>query len=353
MAEPDGSARKLHQAHATTSLVSHLVASLPSAEALDNELALTQSEGAATEIQNGGGMNLRFVETFVWVARLGSFRAAALRLNATQAAISNRIASLEAEIGCELFERCASGVRLSAVGQQAMQPAEELLKAATSFKMSVANPQHIRSTISIGTIDSIVHAWLPDFIERVKGRFPALALDLNVDTSLAIGREISERRLDLALLMGPVLTPGLKNIDLGTMECAWVAASSFGLGGRQLRLEDLCPYPVLTFSRNSVPHVWLLRQFEELGVQPPVISNSNSLSAMLRLAVDGIGVALLPVPMVAPMFSNGSLERLEITPAFPPLKLHAVYADDPDNLIPAMLAVIAREASLNTCGIVA
>ncbi|MFQ6160312.1 LysR family transcriptional regulator [Sinorhizobium meliloti] len=296
-------------------------------------------------------MNLRFVETFVWVARLGSFRAAAERLNATQAAVSNRIASLEAEMGCELFERVPGGVRLSTVGQRSMQPAEELLKAAASFKVAIGSPQHLRATVSIGTIDSIVHAWLPTFIERVKERFPALGLDLNVDTSLAIGKEISERRLDLALLMGPVLTPGLKNIDLGTMECAWVAAPCFGLGGRELTLQDLSNHPVLTFSRNSVPHIWLLRQFEELGVQPPVISNSNSLSAMLRLARDGIGVALLPVPMVVPMIAEGVVERLSITPHFPALKLHAVYADDPENLIPSMLSVIAREASLDTAGI--
>ncbi|MGK9202163.1 MULTISPECIES: LysR family transcriptional regulator [Sinorhizobium] len=296
-------------------------------------------------------MNLRFVETFVWVARLGSFRAAAERLNATQAAVSNRIASLEAEMGCELFERVPGGVRLSTVGQRAMQPAEELLKAAASFKVAIGSPQHLRATVSIGTIDSIVHAWLPTFIERVKERFPALGLDLNVDTSLAIGKEISERRLDLALLMGPVLTPGLKNIDLGTMECAWVAAPCFGLGGRELTLQDLSNHPVLTFSRNSVPHIWLLRQFEELGVQPPVISNSNSLSAMLRLARDGIGVALLPVPMVVPMIAEGVVERLSITPHFPALKLHAVYADDPENLIPSILSVIAREASLDTAGI--
>nr|WP_309402617.1 LysR family transcriptional regulator [Aminobacter niigataensis]WMD00696.1 LysR family transcriptional regulator [Aminobacter niigataensis] len=296
-------------------------------------------------------MNLRFVETFVWVARLGSFRAAADRLNATQAAVSNRIASLEAEMGCELFERLPGGVRLSTIGQRALQPAEELLKAATSFKVAIGSPQQLRATVTIGTIDSIVHAWLPNFIERVKERFPSLGLDLNVDTSLAIGREVSERRLDLALLMGPVLSPGLKNIDLGSLECVWVAAPSFGLGDSRLNLEDLRAYPVLTFSRNSVPHIWLLRQFEELGVSPPVISNSNSLSAMSRLACDGVGVALLPLPLVAPMIASGVLQLLSITPQFPALKLHAVYADDPENLIPSMLSVIAREASLHTMGV--
>lgn len=291
-------------------------------------------------------MNLRFVETFVWVARLGSFRAAAARLNATQAAVSNRIASLEAEMGCELFERLPGGVRLSPVGQRALPPAEELLRAAAGFKLAISSPGQLRATISIGTIDSIVHAWLPHFIERVKQRFPALGLDISVDTSLEIGREISARRLDLALLMGPILRPGIKNIDLCSMECVWVAAPSFGLGGRALRLEELAAHPLLAFSRNSVPHAWLLRQFEELGAAAPVISNSNSLSAVSRLACHGVAVALLPLPMAAVAIRTAALERLSVTPPFPALKLHAAYADDPENLIPSMLSVLAREASM-------
>lgn len=216
-------------------------------------------------------MNLRFVETFVWVARLGSFRAAAERLNATQAAISNRIASLEAEMGCELFDRMPGGVRLSTIGQRAMQPAEELLKAATSFKVAIGSPQNLRATVSIGTIDSIVHAWLPRFIERVKERFPALGLDLNVDTSLAIGREISDRRLTLPF-DGTGFEPRPQEHRPRDDGMRVGRRPSFKLGGLDLRLQDLSGYPVLTFSRNSVPHIWLLRQFEELGVQPPVIS---------------------------------------------------------------------------------
>jgi DNA-binding transcriptional LysR family regulator len=50
-------------------------------------------------------LNTRFVEAFMWVARLGSFRAAAEHLHITQAAMSNRIASLEQEIGARVFER--------------------------------------------------------------------------------------------------------------------------------------------------------------------------------------------------------------------------------------------------------
>ena len=61
-------------------------------------------------------MNTRFVEAFLWSARLGSFRAASDRLHITQAAVANRIASLEEDIGARLFERDAKELRLTAVG---------------------------------------------------------------------------------------------------------------------------------------------------------------------------------------------------------------------------------------------
>lgn len=290
-------------------------------------------------------MNLRFVETFLWVARLGSFRAAAERLNMTQASVSNRIAALEQELGQILFDRLPGGIRLTQVGLRALTPAEDLLRAAAEFRDAVAEPAALRDTISVGTIDSIVHSWLPRFIERAKRRFPGLLIDLTVDTSLNIGREIAERRVDLALLMGPVLVPGVRNIELGGMECVWVAAPSFGLGGKNLRMEDLAQMPVMAFSRGSIPNHWLRRQFEELGVRAPKVSTSNSLASKLRMTCDGLGIAALPRAILGDLLSRGALETFEVTPPFPPLLLHAVLADHQDNPVPAILAAIAQDVA--------
>src|SRR6478736_9841377 len=116
-------------------------------------------------------MNLRFVETFLWVARLGSFSAAAERLNTTQAAISNRIATLERDLGIRLFERDARCIRLTMLGQQAVAKAEDLVRVASEFREAVSKPGSLRGSIRIGTIDSIVHAWLPQFIDRFRDRY--------------------------------------------------------------------------------------------------------------------------------------------------------------------------------------
>lgn len=295
-------------------------------------------------------MNLRFIETFLWVARLGSFRAAAERLNTTQAAISNRIASLEADLGQELFERMPGGVRLSSVGQRAILPAENLMRSAVEFRVAVGRPEQLRATVRIGTIDSIVHSWLPRFIERVREQYPGLTLDLDVDTSRGIAREIIERRIDLALLMGPVLEPGLRCVDLGQMDCAWVAAPKFGLGKGRIDLAELVDLPILTFSRNSDPHIWLMRQFEELRLPQPAISNSNSLSAVLRLALEGVGIALVAKPVVAQALTQGSLQLLDVVPPFPPLAMHAVFADHGESIIPAALSEVAAQVAFEAHG---
>ena len=69
-------------------------------------------------------MNMRFLLTFVWVARLGSFRLTAEKLSTTQAAISSRISVLETELGVQLFQRDSRGVNLTREGHKVLGYAE-------------------------------------------------------------------------------------------------------------------------------------------------------------------------------------------------------------------------------------
>lgn len=290
-------------------------------------------------------MNLRFVETFLWVARLGSFSAAAERLNTTQAAVSNRIATLERDLGVRLFDRDVRSIRLSAVGQQAVSKAEELVRIANAFRETVGDPTSLRGLIRIGTIDSIVHAWLPQLIERIRERYPSVAIDLNTDTSLNLGREVADRKIDLALIMGPVLAPDLINLDLCTFACTWLASPKLQLPSGCLSVAEIAHHPVLAYSKDSLPHHRVLRLLADAGIEDPTIYNSNSLSTIIRLAKDGIGVTPLPTVIVRDQLEAGSLVQLNVKPAFPPLVFHAIYFDHPDNLISAVVARMAQDVA--------
>ena len=58
-------------------------------------------------------MNIRFLETFVWLAQLKHFRLTAEKLHTTQSAVSSRIATLEQDFGVRLFDRIAREVALT------------------------------------------------------------------------------------------------------------------------------------------------------------------------------------------------------------------------------------------------
>ena len=295
-------------------------------------------------------MNLKFLETFVWVARLRNFSLAAEKLCTTQAAVSNRIATLERELGVRLFERDLRTVSLTAHGQRALPQAEAIMRQVAELERSIADTGQMRGTVMIGAIDSIVYAWLPRLIERVKQSYPNVAIDLNVDTSLNLARQIQEGQIDLGLIMGPVVAPHIRNIELCVFDCLWIGSSRLALPQGRLAIADLSDYPIFAYSKGSQPHHSVLRAIEVAGLDPDTVRvfNSNSLATITRLVRDGVGVAVLPQVVVQEFLDNGEMRVLDVDAQLPALHFHAVYNDDPGNTLPALIANMAAEIAAAT-----
>lgn len=295
-------------------------------------------------------MNLKFLETFVWVARLRNFSLAAEKLCTTQAAVSNRIATLERELGVRLFERDLRTVSLTAHGQRALPQAEAIMRQVAELERSIADTGQMRGTVMIGAIDSIVYAWLPRLIERVKQSYPNVAIDLNVDTSLNLARQIQEGQIDLGLIMGPVVAPHIRNIELCVFDCLWIGSSRLPLPQGRLAIADLSDYPIFAYSKGSQPHHSVLRAIEVAGLDPDTVRvfNSNSLATITRLVRDGVGVAVLPQVVVQEFLDNGEMRVLDVDAQLPALHFHAVYNDDPGNTLPALIADMAAEIAAAT-----
>lgn len=290
-------------------------------------------------------MNLRFLETFVWVARLRSFSVAAEKLCTTQAAVSNRIATLERDLGVRLFERDLRNVSLTAHGQRALAQAETIVRMVGEFERSIGDAANLSGSVMIGTVDSIVYAWLPKLIERVKASYPGVTIDLNVDTSLNLARQMQDGQIDLGLIMGPVVAPHIRNIELCRFDCLWIAASTLCLDGRPLTLADLTDYPIFAYSKGSQPHQAVMRLVETSGLGQELVRvyNSNSLATITRLIRDGVGVAVLPRVVVREFLDNGELRVLDVQAKLPALNFHAVFTDNPGNMLPSLIADMAVE----------
>lgn len=256
-------------------------------------------------------MKLVQLETFLWVATLGSFRKVAERLNTTQPAISARIAALEETLGGKLFERGPRSVTLTALGQSMVPHAEKIIHMTDRMRAQAGAAGDAEGVLRLGVSETIVHTWLPAFLRQVNDRYPRLDVDLTVDVTPQLQADLLAQRLDLAFLLGPVTAPETGNVTLASYPLVWVASPALGIGPGKITFQTLSQHRILTFSRNTRVHAELRDRLRRADGPPPRISPSASLSAIRRLATDGIGVAVLPRATVAEEISRHELQVLD------------------------------------------
>ena len=108
-------------------------------------------------------IDLRTLEAFVWISRLGGFTAAAERMNTTQPAISHRIQQLEQQLDVQIFQRRKPKVVLTDRGHELLKYAEPILRMHEHMLAAVGAPDKLPGRLSIGAVESVVKSWLPSF----------------------------------------------------------------------------------------------------------------------------------------------------------------------------------------------
>ncbi|EDP61263.1 transcriptional regulator, LysR family protein [alpha proteobacterium BAL199] len=293
-------------------------------------------------------MNLKFLETFIWVARLGSFSLAAERLHTTQTAVSHRIATLERELGARLFERGSRDVRLTATGIDARERAERIVRLAADFRRRITNPNRLTGTVRIGVIDTVVYSWLPTLIERVRDTYPEVVLELSAAITPEISENLLNGELDLGLMNGPVEAPGLINRELCTFACRWVASPALEVPQGMLEIGDVARFPILSFPTASSRHVSMVAYFQRSGIED-IRLHTASLATLIRLTIDGVGLAAIPAVTVEREIASGSLRVLSVRTEFPAIPLYAMYLEIEDRPMPALIAEMAAECATEFC----
>lgn len=256
-------------------------------------------------------ISLKQLETFIWVADLGSFRKAAERLNTTQPNISSRISALEQQLNTVVMERDAGSVRLTPRGQALLLRARDVLRSMEQFVEAAGESMQIEGVLRLGVTEMIVHTWLRDFLRVHQQNNPQITVELTVDLSVNLEQELSKRAIDIAFQSGPFSTQSSGEVSLGSYPVSWVASPKTGLQAKQrLTITDLADLPILTHARNTVPYREVAQHFSAHPELAARIIPSSNLSACLHMALDGMGVAALLRPMVERELKNGELIEL-------------------------------------------
>jgi DNA-binding transcriptional LysR family regulator len=272
-------------------------------------------------------VNLRFLETFIWVAKLHSFSLAAEKLHSTQAGISSRISVLEQELGTRLLTREPKGVTLTRSGERVLHHAEQVSRAMIDLYASVQQENLAIGAIRIGAMDSAVHSWFVDFIANVMQRYPNLDIEITSDTALNLSEQLRRGALDMVIQTDMLRDETIRSVEVLELSVGWLAAANLDVVACQRgddatvasSLRQLANARLVTYSRHSRPHQDLLRLMRSYGINEARVSCVNSIAAMIRLTQAGFGVAAMPPALARDQLQKGTLRQLEGFEVPPPL----------------------------------
>lgn len=257
-------------------------------------------------------MNLKFLETFVWVARLKSFRLTADKLFTTQASISSRIAVLEGELGVKLFLRDSRGVSLTPEGFKVLDYAEQMLDTMAALKQSIETRSSKVGRVRIGVMDTVIHTWLSPLVAQMTDLYPRVEIELVADTALNLCDQLQKGFLDLVLQTDLIRHESVRSLELASHPLGWIVASNSIYNRDYADLAELAEERIITYSKNSRPHQDIVALMQANGVLAPRLNCVNSVSAITRLLRDGFGIGALPPVLVAEELARGELILLDI-----------------------------------------
>jgi DNA-binding transcriptional LysR family regulator len=287
-------------------------------------------------------MNTKFVEAFLWSARLGSFRAAGARLHITQAAVASRIANLEQDIGARLFERDPRELRLTLVGSRLLDYGERLLELRREI-VSLGRPREdVLGLVRIGAIETVVHTWMVPFLEELRSIYPGIEVQLTSETSRALHRGLREGALDIAFQTNHLADDGIVSTPCLPVAMGWVGPSSTE---PHQSVAQLLRQPVLTMSPGSQPHEALKQLYRDAGIPLGKVHCISSISALVRLVSSGFANALVPLAPVYENIQQGQLKVIECDASIPPLRLVISYLGTSGSDAIRLLADLASRIS--------
>lgn len=296
-------------------------------------------------------MNIRFLETAICLARLRNFRATADALNITPAAVSNRIAAMEVELGVRLFDRDSRDVRPTPEGMAFLEGAHSVVDRYNTLVEDLKPRSSIAGAVTIGLLPSMALTLLPGIAAHLREQFPMVRLSIVTDTSSTILEKLRQREIDIAICIPPKDTDGLDVVDLCRLGMFWIAdPKQLHHDPADLRtVDDLLAYPIISYEIGTYNHGQMLNFFSGVMPADSIVHYSNSLGTTISMISAGIGISVLPPVCIQRELREGALTVMQTTPIFPATKYSLVQSNRGDGRIIRLVSEVASRVTADFC----
>lgn len=263
--------------------------------------------------------------TFCWVSELGSFAAAAERLNLSGPMVSKHVAQLEQNLGVCLLNRTTRKVNLTETGQHYYSRCKQLLNDLTELEELINQIDHLPKglmRINVPVDFGMMH--MVAAVEAYKKAYP------NVDIQLVLENrhvDLNDGLFDIVIrITDQPDSQGIGKIIRTTELCTYASPRYLEKHGEPTTIEALHTHRCLQFLGTPHGDNWI---FQVDGIiqnfMPQWCFASNNGGVLCQAAEKGMGIFQAPDITVEPYLNSGVLKKILSPYRLPSLPIYAMY----------------------------
>ena len=272
----------------------------------------------------------RLMETYVAVAKRGSYTQAAKDLGLTRAMVSKRVSDLESALGIRLLNRNAHRVSTTAAGLDYLASCVSLLDQVSRIEDQLvdkhAAPQGELKILASKTLGDLV---LAPIVGEFCAEYPKINVRLLLRDMAPHGMDLISEGFDIALRTLPVSNSSLIAKPIVRLRRALVASPAYlARAGKPGAPEDLANHNCL-HPNDSLRATWkFTTKAGKLSIAVSGRPQANSSAVVRHAALSGLGIALLSEFIIAEDLARGALVKVLPEAMTDHRMLYCVYQKD-------------------------
>ncbi|MCR8921711.1 LysR family transcriptional regulator [Dasania sp. GY-MA-18] len=260
-------------------------------------------------------MDTQSLQAFVQVADSGSFSITAEQLHLTQPAVSKRIAGLESQLGCKLFDRIGRSTQLTEAGRELYPKALQILQDVKEAERSIRELRGtVAGTLSIGISHHIGLHRLPPVLQAYSKRYPKVHLDIDFMDSEEAHEQVMHGQIELGVV---TLDPGHSLVSHNQVwedELTLVVAADHPLTGKApITPKMLSKYKAILPGLNTYTGRIVAELFAQHKLKLNTSMATNYLETIKMMVSIGLGWSVLPKTMLDAQLTALTVEGLKLS----------------------------------------
>jgi LysR family transcriptional regulator, hydrogen peroxide-inducible genes activator len=250
----------------------------------------------------------------VALARERHFGRAAEACHVSQPTLSVALKKVEGQLGAALFERTASDVRITALGERIVAQARRVLEEAVRLEeIAGATGDPMSGQLRVGIIYTIAPYLLPQLIPALHRQAPKMPLFLKEDFTASLVPALKAGELDVIVIALPLTEPGLVSQPVYTEPFRIVVPAGHPWVQRpSIAADELDGQNLLLLGQGNCFRDQVLESCPRLS-GPNALEHSlegGSLETIRYMVASGAGVAVMPSTAADPLVDKEPMVRV-------------------------------------------